>query len=168
MSALASMLTMAGKGRSLGEMGDGAPSGQSPICPRRFSIISKRTDAPASRHVLEGPSDVPLCFRHPASPSPHPHQRPQLNPFLELSAWPRGEEEDDCIRRRHSASSPSQCDVTHQPRWSKRLKKQWPQISRFSCLRLLSGYFHGLPSLCTEPPKSQTSWSNIQCLRTSA
>lgn len=40
------------------------------------------------------PRHVPLCFRHPAIPSSHPHQRPQLNSFLQLCARPRGEEED--------------------------------------------------------------------------
>lgn len=142
-------------GRGEVARGHGAPSRQAPICPRRSSIISKRTDAPASRHIPGGPSDVPFCFRHPASPSPRPHQRPQLSPFLELRAWPGDEEKDGCIRRHHSASSPSQREVTHRPRCSKRLKKQRPQVGRFSGLRILLGCSHGLPSLCTETPPSQ-------------
>lgn len=56
-------------------------------------------------------------------------------------------------QRHHSASSLSQCDVTHQPRCSRHLKGRRPQISGFLCLRFLLGCSHLLPSLYTQPPE---------------
>lgn len=137
---------------SLGEMGRRLTK-QTPICPRRFSIISKRTDAPCFKACLRRPQRCPLCFHQPASPSPHPRRTPQLNPFLELSVWPRGEEKDDCIQRHHSASSLSQCDVTLRPRCSKRLKKQRPLKSAGShACAFCRGVPMASPSFALSPP----------------